>query len=112
MNISLQSCRLKHKYRGNDDYCTLCGESLKWIKNKQEDFWVPVDAKPVMYEPDLNGRYVIYDRFHKKVPFAKVFGKGGAVLKKPVQGHIPHYFTCPVLIERRRDYYIAKAARR
>ena len=109
MNISSEACRLKHKYRGQNDFCLLCGDSLKWIKNNLEDYWVPVDAKPVIYEPDVNGRYVIYDRYHRKVPFAKVFGMNGSVIKKPLQGHIPHYFTCPVLKKRRLDWFRAKA---
>lgn len=112
MNTLSEVCKLKHKYRGQNDFCSLCGEGLKWIKNRAEDYWVPVDAKPVMYEPDIDGRYIIYDRFHKKIPFAKVYKKGGPELNKPRQGHIPHYFTCPVLLERRRDYCISKVARR
>ena len=108
MNIPSEVCRLKHRYRGQNDFCELCGESLKWIKNNAEDFWVPVDAKPVMYEPDLKGSYEVYDRHHKRIPFAKVFGSG-VTLKNPRQGHIPHYFTCPVLKKRRLDWFRAKA---
>ena len=105
MNTSLEALRLKHKYRGQNDYCTLCGESIKWIKNMLEDYWIPVDAKPVMYQSHTDGRYIIYNRFHKKVPFAFVFGMPG---KKPYekiqQGHIPHYYTCVVLRKQRADY--------
>lgn len=112
MNTSLEACRLKHKYRGHNNYCTLCGDSIKWIKNKLEDYWVPVDAKPIMYQAHTDGRYTVYDRYHRKVPFALVFSlKGKQPTEKIFQGLIPHYYTCEVLKSKRAAYVKAQMER-
>ena len=111
MSTVLERCRLKHKYRGNENYCKLCGESLKWIKNRLEDFWVPVDAEPVIYEANTDGKYIVYDSHNKQVPFARVYFGKGILPSKPKQGHIPHYYTCPVLRKERSDWYRAKMER-
>ena len=69
---------------------------------------MPVDTKPVMYEQEVEGKYIIYDKNHKKVPFARIYVKNSKPLEHPKQGHIPHYFTCSALREARREWYNTK----
>lgn len=91
-----------HKQRGDFNECPHCGKRLKWIFDGIE--WLPCDSEPVLfvmhpqgkntlvYHRELIDRCLLFDKRDKRTHGANL------------TGHRQHYYTCPWLISRRREY--------
>ena len=88
-----------HKRRDEFNECPHCGASLRWVYSG--DVWIPCDREPVLFMMHPEGRStVVYEKqiFEHCLLYRKNDKRFGSV---PLQGNVPHYYTCPVLKERR-----------
>lgn len=92
-----------HRRREQFEECPHCGKPLRWIYDGI--VWHPCDKEPVlfmmhpegrceiMYRRELLGNCLIYRVGDKRFV--------GAV---PLYGSVPHYYTCDILREHRREF--------
>lgn len=96
----------KHKYRGELSECPHCGAPLRWIYDG--DGWFPCDKEPVMFILHPSGtKNIVYERqlYTNGLLYRKGDRRFGGVV---LQGNELHYYSCPVIRERRREYAIRK----
>jgi hypothetical protein len=91
-----------HKRREEFNECPHCGGSLRWVYDG--DVWIPCDKEPTLFMLHPEGRSVVVYK-HQVYEHCLIYRKNdrrftGAAL----QGNIPHYYTCPVLKERRKAF--------
>lgn len=88
------------KYRGNESFCPLCYEPIRWIKDKERDLWVMCDEKPHLYITDDNGHKVsMYTRFRKPID-GILYNSWDRRFDDPArvhEGFVPHVYVCEVL---------------
>lgn len=98
--------RKKHKYKGDFNECPHCGCALRWIYDG--DGWLPCDHEPLMFILHPTGtRNIVYEKH--LYTNGLIYRKGDhRFVGKPMQGNELHYYSCPVIRERRREYAIKK----
>lgn len=106
MTISSPLIWKKHKRREYFEKCPHCDGELKWIYDGIE--WFPCDKEPVLFIMHPEGRSrVIYDK--QELSNCLLFKKGDRRIQgAPLWGHQQHYYTCPWLRERRKDYAVSQ----
>lgn len=93
-----------HKHKEDFNECPHCGAALRWIYVDEE--WIPCDKEPTLFMLHPTGRdqivykRQIYDHCLKYETGDRRFS--GGIL----QGNVPHFYTCHVLKERRREYAV------
>ena len=92
-----------HRRRPDFTECPHCGEKLKWIYSKDEE-WIPCDTAPVLFMLHPRGtKSIVYNR--TVFSCAVIYKKGDQRFQgQPLQGHQQHYYTCCVLTQHRKDY--------
>lgn len=94
-----ERCWPTHRRRQPWNSCPLCRAPLKWVR-LDTDEWCPCDEVPVLFLPAKSGRYRLVS---KRVLVNGELYKGDPHVH-PKYGRLPHYYTCPVLIEERRQW--------
>lgn len=97
---SLDRCWVTSKQRQPWVVCPLCGASLKWVRLWNGE-WSPCDEVPVLFTFDAQSKTQIVVK--RELVHGKAYRRGqdaGAVKL----GRLPHYYSCPVLLEERRAW--------
>ena len=92
----------QHERRGYDKKCPHCGRPIVWLTDGV--YWYPCDKEPVLFtiHPDGHASY-LYKR--KLLTHCIRYRPGDKrIEKQPLMGHEQHYYTCPVLRQRRKVY--------
>ena len=95
-----------HKHKDDFLECPHCQMPLRWIY--VVDAWIPCDKEPTLFILHPQGKQrIVYKR--QLYENCLVYRKGDKRFACEVlQGNVPHYYTCPVLKERRKSYAIKK----
>ncbi|MBQ7347767.1 MAG: hypothetical protein IJW55_07405 [Clostridia bacterium] len=91
-----------HKHKDDFTECPHCQAPLNWIYVR--DAWIPCDKEPTLFILHPYGKQKIV---YKKELYENclIYRKGDKRFDREVlQGQTPHYYTCPVLKERRKLY--------
>lgn len=92
-----------HRRRNEYDECPHCGSPLRWIYDGLQ--WYPCDKKPVLFILHPEGtKHIVYKKELYQNALLYTPGDKRFYGVSPLYGSIQHYFTCPVLIQHRRDY--------
>lgn len=96
-----ERCWLVHRRRQGWNECPLCGAPIKWLR-LWDGQYSPCDEEPVLYVVDakhLSKLKIISHRDFVDHVLLKI-----PVGSKPKYGRLPHYYSCPVLINERRAW--------
>ncbi len=86
--------------------CPHCGKEIIWKYHTSG--WLPCDREPVLFILHPKGKQPVY---YKKELYENglLYRPGDSrVSGEPLTGHIQHWYTCPVLIQRRKEYMRAR----
>ena len=111
MMISSPEIWKTHKRKGEFNVCPHCNAPLRWIYDGLD--WYSCDKEPVLFMLHPQGKCtVLYKR--EIYTNALIYKKGDKRFNgiQPLQGNIPHYYTCSVLRERRRLYAMERNSKR
>lgn len=95
-------CWKTHRRREDWHVCPLCGAQIKWVRLWSGDF-SPCDVEPVLFLPSKGARYSVVTR-RELIDDCRLYNPRRDGANRPNIGSMPHYYTCPVLIEERRAW--------
>lgn len=94
-----EKCWITHKRRRFWNACQLCGQPIKWVRLLDGTF-SPCNEEPALYAFSEKGKFKIVS----KGELLKNITLNVPVSGKLRYGHLPHYYTCPVLVKERREW--------
>lgn len=103
--MNRERCWIVHRKRERWHNCPLCGAPITWvrIKNSDDGEWSPCDEEPVMIVAGQRGKMqaVFWNELWTGCrPYLP-----GRDKKHPMLGRLPHYYTCHVLLDDRRNWH-------
>ena len=105
MNTTIERERvyITHKRRMPWNLCPLCGATIKWVRLWTGE-WSPCDELPVLFTKDRESKKQIVSR--RELVTGKLLNPKKPDTVRVFTGRLPHYYSCPQLLEMRRDYAI------
>ena len=100
MTDNRERCWITHKRREYWNQCPICGRPIKWVRLWTGEY-SPCDIEPVLYSrPGKQTKYQVVAKHDiwKNVVFKAAPGE------PPRYGWKPHFYSCPVLLEERREW--------
>jgi hypothetical protein len=91
-----------HNHKEDFFICPHCNAPLRWIYVDEK--WIPCDKEPTLFILHPTGTHrIVYKR--QIYENALIYRQGDKRFTGEIlQGNIPHYYTCPILKEHRREY--------
>lgn len=107
-----ERCWITHRRPEIWTTCPLCRKPIRWVR-LWNDKWSPCDEEPVLFlrkSATTPGG----GRWRKKIVRKREILEDCAIYNpsidqgaRPETGRIPHFYTCPVLKQERREWAIA-----
>lgn len=98
--IGRERCWVTHKRQPYWNMCPLCGVPVKWVRLWDGTF-SPCDYEPVLFTPKKSPTRLKVVVKRELIENISLYIPAGI---KPRYGHLPHYYSCPVLIKERRAW--------
>lgn len=99
MSPSRERCWIVHKSRAYWQNCPQCGKPIRWVR-LWDGQYCPCDDEPVLFSFEKSGKHTVV----VKRDLIENVSLSTPENEKPRYGRLPHFYSCPVLIEERRAW--------